>query len=218
MDGRLWRGTRIRRLVLLTNLIVPGYVAFRYPAKLWTLAALGTSLLAARGWDAAWAGERGAKAAAWRLGVLSALSLAFMGAVYLGNGALTQWLETIPADPLFGPFNVAGALNDVHLGLVQTALVCSIGALALMVAAPGTMPSITRWAPPLLLLLTAIDLAVAHRWLVPTVDARLAAAEPDKSDRDEPPGRIYRDAHWLPPVWSRTSSPDRLAEMFRWGP
>jgi hypothetical protein len=202
----------------LMNLLLPGYVAFRYPAKLWTIAALGISLLAARGWDTAWSDD--SKTAASRFRWLAVISACLAVVVLLVRGLLAGWLATAPPDPLFGPLDTSGALNDVLASLLQTGIVCGV-AMCLLVAAqrPGA-----HIAAIVLLLLSAGDLAVAHRWLVPCVDvsawrkmpemAKSALAEATDSSGEMP--RIYRDSHWLPLAWKQEASPNRLTEMFLW--
>lgn len=58
-------------LYWLMNLLLPGYLRFRYPAKLLVLAALAVSVLAAKGWDRTFAGKREERSATacydWRL-------------------------------------------------------------------------------------------------------------------------------------------------------
>ena len=44
-------GDEVGGLYWLMTVVLPGYVYFRYPAKLLVIAALGLSMLAARGWD-----------------------------------------------------------------------------------------------------------------------------------------------------------------------
>ncbi len=163
---------------------------------------------------------RAAKAAASRFCWLAVISACLAVVVLLARGMLAGWLATAPPDPLFGPLDIAGALNDVLAGLLQTGIVCGVAACLLVVAQrrSATIAAIA------LLLLSAGDLAVAHRWLVPCVEVAVwqkmpALAAIGARQASDSPGsmpRIYRDSHWLPSVWEYEVSPDRLTEMFLW--
>ena len=115
--------------------MLPGYVYFRYPAKLLVLTSLAVSLLAARGWDDAW---RPATRGLHRgLLVLASVSAALLVGVLVGWSDIVPRLSTIEPDPLFGPFDADGAWRDVVTGLAQTFLV-SLALLAL--ALPAVRP------------------------------------------------------------------------------
>ena len=51
--GQPWLGPQVGGLYWLMTLLLPGYVLFRYPAKLLIVASLALSLLGALGWDQA---------------------------------------------------------------------------------------------------------------------------------------------------------------------
>ncbi|OHB69229.1 MAG: hypothetical protein A2V70_06345 [Planctomycetes bacterium RBG_13_63_9] len=203
-------------LYWLMTVVLPGYGCFRYPAKLLVVAALGLSLLAARGWDETFA-RRSDRVRRWPvwLGGLSLLGAVTAMAI---RPFWHGWLSGVKPDVLFGPLDTSGAANDLLGALVQTAVLCAVSWWLLR----GTKqaPS-SAWrkvpVPSLLLLLVAVDLAVANRWMVVCAPAdlwkqqpRLAAAIGDHS------GRVVRHPIWMPERWASTSSPDRLTEAMQW--
>lgn len=208
-------GSELGGVYWLMNLMLPGYVCFRYPAKLYTIAALGISLLAARGWDSAFTNATPAARSGLRW--LSIISLGGILFILLFPSPLARLLSHADSDPLFGPLDVRGALDDVLLGLLQTAVVSAVGA-CLLLAKPGRAQTAAAIG---LLLVSAADLAAAHRWLVPTVEAAVFLAEPAVTqqiyveDPTDPMPRIFRDRYSLPADWAKSSSPDRLTEMLQ---
>lgn len=210
-------GPEVGGVYWLMNLLLPGYVAFRYPAKLWTIAALGISMLAARGWDACWSTATTTSILRFRWLAIGGLFCGIL--VFAFRGRIGGWFSAAAADPLFGPLQPTAAMYDLLLGLLQTAAVCEFSA-DLLLAAGGKWS--TRAAIGMLLL-SAADLGLAHRWLVPTVDtaefrrepAWVSALRATESAPNVVP-RVYRSEHWLPPVWSETSSGDRLTKMVHW--
>ena len=222
-------------LYWLANVLLPGYVYFRYPAKLFSIAALGLSLLAAQGWDRAASGD----VARTRRWLLRLAGLSLMGAI-VAVGVRPwwpQWFASVHPDPVFGPLDALGAANDLGLAMLQTA---TVGLLAWWLL--GRLDRGGRWVLPALLLLTVVDLGLANHWMVATAPARdwqtpspLAERIRQDSSRQTPcavsdgtrrlpatlgadalPYRVYRDPFWLPPSWQQRSSADRLAESLRW--
>ena len=153
------------------------------------------------------------------------------------------WLAHAEPNELFGPLDVGGAANDLLRSFVHTTIVS--GLLAWLVTsrlangwhalsegrgrqenqahrcAPGVPPS----AAAALLLLTALDLAVANGWMVACVPQRLwrepprmaaAIAAQEKQRGGEGPFRVFRDPDWLPRTWQASRSPQRLAESVAW--
>jgi hypothetical protein len=128
-----------------------------------------------------------------------------------------------------------GAANDLGLALVQTAAVglaawWLLGRLAtggglsqFSSDENGTIPLRSAWVLPALLLLTAVDLGLANRWMVATAPARdwqtpspLAERIRQHAQGNSSTFRVYRDPFLLPPSWQQRSSADRLAESLRW--
>lgn len=147
---------------------LPGYMNFRYPAKLMVLVALALSLLAARGCDAS-------SQATWRMrmrrncmalllvsamGVLAALiARAYWSSIFL-EPAVHRYLGRLDRD---------GAWWDLLLSFVHGG--AALGGLWWLLG--------PRWAPrprlrgALLVALVCVDLAVAQRGLVRTVPSQV---------------------------------------------
>jgi hypothetical protein len=200
------------------TIVLPGYASFRYPAKLLGVATLGLSLLAARGWDEAIAGDV-AGLRRWLLR-LSAASLA--GAA--GTAAMLpfwhNWLAEVKPSPVFGPFDPGGAAADLIGAFVQAAVISGVAAWLLAIATRQT--SRARWA---MLVLVAVDLAVANGWMVATTPAeawRRAPALAEAIDRHAQrkdrawPFRVFRRPAWSPGAWHKASSPLRLGDAVDW--
>jgi hypothetical protein len=166
----------------LASVLLPGYVYFRYPAKLFSVAALGLSLLAAEGWDRATSGDV-ARTRRWLLG-LAGLSLLGAGVAAGVRPWWPQWLASVRPDPVFGPLDAIGAANDLLLALLQTAagglvawwllgrLATGGGLSQFSSDENGAVPLRSAWVLPTLLLLTVVDLGLANRWMVATAPAR----------------------------------------------
>jgi len=213
-------------LYWLMSVLLPGYIYFRYPAKLLVIAALGLSMLAAVGWDGAFAGpaRRLRQGLVW-LGGISLVGAAVALAV---RPFWHGWLAGVAADMMFGPLDTAGAHNDLLAGFLQTAAVSGLFLWLLRRAAGGA-----RWPVAGALLLVAVDLGAANRWMVACDPAtqwertpKLEAAMRDKMGEDDSasrsslqdcePYRVYRERVWTPPSWRLESSPSRLADAAKW--
>jgi len=233
-------------LYWLMTYVLPGYLQFRYPGKLFTLAALALVMLAARGWDAMATAddqragpERLRRLAAW----LGAITLTGVMAAL----AVRPWWPRFfdagdNASPLFGPWDAIGAINDVTFALAQTAVLCGgVWLLAWKGIRKGISPIIAHDGkkvaktrgdngtyPPLLscavLLITALDLGLANGWLVATVPGELVRrpprlAEAVRAAAGQPgpsPPRIHRQEFWTPGRWQTTASADRWNEIVAW--
>ncbi len=202
----------------LLTVVLPGYASFRYPAKLLVVASLGLSLLAARGWDDAMAGD-GAVSRRWlvRLGVASlagAAGLAGLRPIWSG------WLAGVKPSALFGPFDPGGAAVDVLASLVQAAVVSGVAAWPL-----GAARVRSSWARLAALGLVALDLAAANRWTAALAPAEAWHRTPTLADAVDRhagrkgrarPFRVFRRPAWSPLAWRTAWSPDRLGEALRW--
>jgi len=214
-----WRvGAPVGGLYWLFTVLLPGYISFRYPAKLLVIAALALSMLAVRGWDRALAGpsprmRRG-------LLILGGISLLATLLVLAAFPFRERWLAGVPANVLFGPLDKTGACLDLLFAFVQTAVLCGAGWWLLRRTERGA-----RWTRAAALALVAVDLAVANGWMVVCAPAaewqkrpELAVVIHGEQARrgDDQPYRVFRHPVWLPPSWSRRGSPDRLSEGMRW--
>jgi len=214
-----WRvGAPFGGLYWLLTVLLPGYVSFRYPAKLLVIAALALSMLAVRGWDGAWAGP----SPRMRRGLLCLGGLSLLGT--LGVLAMfplrERWLGQVPANVLFGPLDKTGACLDLLFAFLQTAVLCGAGWWLLRCTQRGA-----RWTQAAALALVAVDLAVANGWMVACAPARqwrkrpeMATVIRDEQARrgDDQPYRVFRHPVWLPPSWSTSGSPDRVTEGMQW--
>jgi hypothetical protein len=206
-------GDEVGGLYWLMTVLLPGYIYFRYPAKLLVVTTLAISILAARGWDSAWE----PRAPRLRFALLSVSIASGAGLLLIATfrAAIVARFQEIPPNPLFGPIDAAGAWRDVAQGLGQAALVSFV-----LVLLAGDR--IRRLAGPYAvasgLIVTVIDLALAQGWLVPYAPASLWRGTPiaiESLPPDVAP-RIYRDHPWQPKAWRESSSPDRLAAAMQW--
>lgn len=205
---------------------LPGFHVFRYPAKLWTWTSFGASLLAAgelqRWLDLATADSidrSPAQVAATRLrGVLAVASLA-CGCVLWSLAAPGGYLvQATPPDALFGALDAPALRSLVLESVLHSLLIC----LAWHVWQRRWLQH-HAWSGWAMVAITAVDLAVAHRGLLPTVPAdtlpALSVFHAERAAADSPsPPRYLRvpAGTWYPAAWSRSSSPERLQACVLW--
>jgi len=207
-------------LYWLMTIVLPGYAYFRYPAKLLVVAALGLSVLAAMGWDRVLAGP----SVRFRRGLLWLGGASFCGAIAalavrpLWHG----WLSDVPPDVLFGPLDTGGAANDLLWALGQTTVLCGLFWWLLRKG-----PSM-RWVPAVALVLVAVDLGVANRWMVASAPSNLweesselgtairREEEKNAASAKKTPARAFRYPIWMRSAWTSCGSPQRLTEAMRW--
>jgi hypothetical protein len=218
LGGLLASLGRIGGIYTLMAGFLPGFGAFRYPAKLTVLAALGACGLAGFGWDRLLAGHsRRALAAS---GGLLALGLLALGLVQIRRGEIIEaWSRAPQATSLAGPLDPEAALADVRQALAHGTAV--FGALIVITAV------IKRGAPQIacimVLLVMTLDLIIANMglvWTVPQADLerpseaarRIRSARPGVTGASTPP-RVFRMPSWYPSRFTTTRSPDRLREL-----
>jgi hypothetical protein len=212
----------------LMNALLPGYAYFRYPAKLLVVAALGLSVLAARGFDRVFGGD--AKRFRRRILCLGALSAGGAVAALAVRPWWAGWMAMADPDVLFGPLDATGAANDLLAAFVQTMVLCGLlwwltgtgrGQSPFSKTTKGTVP----WPVLAAVVVVAVDLGVANRWLIATAPAGIWREEPQlaavidrhaEGNTGPAPVRVYRHPLWLPEPWRETGSPDRLVEAVRW--
>ena len=217
----VWFGQPVGGLYWAMVVLLPGYALFRFPAKCFVVATLGFSLLAAEGLDR----MRHSPPArlprgACGLAVLSALAVAatwWLGPLWAG------WLDQVPPDGLFGPLDVPGSLGDLRQAFGHTAVVSGVVSLLLSVR----HARFRRYLPALLLGLTALELAIAHHWLIPTAPrhwwqqpghaAMAIHQHAPPAEADDLP-RVHRGTRrrWLPAQWSQSVSPERPEQRVAW--
>jgi len=188
--------------------LLPGYVQFRYPVKLFVLTSLALSMLAARGWRTAWTSNRNVfylLAAVPVLSLIAFLALSF--AWHTWQGQLIGWATA----NYQGPFDWDGAWNDSLDGLIHASLLAFVLAGLLWIARRS--PRDRRVLQVAALAVTAIDLAAAQQHLLDFAPAALwskpiefAARHPDFA------ARVYRQASLIPPSFEKTRSEHRYAD------
>ena len=142
--------------------LLPGYVAFRYPSKLWTVAALALSLLAGFGWDTLNGSDSGSAILRNRLRRICGLLL---GVGVVGFSLTLASRLTMVEGQLWGEVRALAAAKDLTQAFAHLAVVS------------GSMLWVFRRKPPsgrpanhrrqfFLLTLLAVDLGVAHSWSI----------------------------------------------------
>ena len=164
-------GPQVGSLYWLWVTLVPSYIYFRYPAKLLSVAALGISQLAARGWDAEIPPAHLPLVRLLKIWGTLCTAVALM--VWLIGPAL--FARVGRGDASLGPFDRLGAYHDLLLAFAQPAAVALAAAWLLQRCRLATdHPLATPDAAAALLLgLVAGDIVCAHRGLVATAPAEL---------------------------------------------
>ena len=205
-------GPYVGGLYWLATIVIPKFVMFRYPAKLFVIASLSLCVLAGLQF----------RPSHWRIRVgLMALPIALLSAL--------AWILTManwsPAampvgggDPLswsilFGPLDWPGARSQVLAAMLQTFIVAS----ALLLLSTRSKWKMSRFAVVMLLV---VELLWANIWLVPQVgvdafESNVPIAKRVQSFQwDEMP---MMTAGWnYPPHFASESSEDRLAQLIYW--
>jgi membrane protein YfhO len=211
-------GSPVGGLYWLMTVLLPGYVYFRYPAKLLTLAAVALSMLTAVGWDRVFA-DPGPR---FRRMVLVFGWVSLAGAL---AAAVLWWFAPVvfrhvAPNIMFGPLDSYGAAADIFRGFGQAAVAAFLLAWIL-----GRAGGKAKWPQAMALVLIVLDLGIANGWMVPTADAQLWQ-EPTKLaeivgraariDGEVAPARVYRQPGWLPREWMETGSSERLEQVLAW--
>jgi len=198
--------------------VMPGFRQFRYPAKLFTFAALGIAALAGLGWDDLCAGRtRRTVAVFFALFVLSSGALA--GVIFQREPILASF-RTLKSPSMFGPFVAVAGHQAIVRSLGQAMIVLGLGLL---------LTNLARRRPWLagsaaLIVMTA-DLAAANARYILTVPQSSFETKPEVlkiiegAERTNPspgPFRIHRLPIWYPLAWVTTPSEDRIIELAAW--
>jgi hypothetical protein len=220
------------------TLCVPGYIQFRYPAKLMVVASLMLACLAGASWQRLQANHL-LRPHRWVVGFAMVTGVALVGS-WIGKVAWERWLVQAPPDAVFGPLQIEAAWGDIQSSLVQSLVVFAVAAW-IFGWGLRKRPDLTPLWGVVLLVVTAIDLVVAHRSLLPTVpisawQAPSVIAETlqrsefgrqslvedslaggQRTDR-ETLVPIYRGSMegWVPSPWWQKSSPERLTQVIDW--
>ena len=187
----------------LVTTILPGFRQFRYPAKLFTLTALGMAALAGLGWDRLCSERlRGAKLLFLVLFLMSCVALVW---VVTERQNILKSFSTIPPSLSFGPIQPAGTYGELVRSLAHAAIVFGAGFVLTVVARRRPLMA----GAAALILMTA-DLAAANARYVMTVPQSLFDTKPEilakieEAENLEPangPYRIHRMPSWNPVGW-----------------
>lgn len=195
-------GPQVGGLYWFMVILLPKYVLFRYPAKLFVIAALAMCVLA--GFSVK------------RIGRISGSRHCF----YVVSGVLltclltlTVWPElrlhnffrSVPPDILFGPIDPSRAATGSLFAVVQIALVCiALGVVIVCLRFPHNQ----YWF--LVSLIAAIDVLVANQWMIADVDSNVFTRDSGRQANSAPSYDSY------PQTWTAVSSENRLEEIVAW--
>ncbi|MDA1050612.1 MAG: hypothetical protein O3C40_09040 [Planctomycetota bacterium] len=198
--------------------LLPGYVYFRFPAKLLVVASLGISMLAARGWDDFV--EAKPRRIANTFAVIAAISLMAAAGFGLCQTSWNRWLADASADRIFGPLDTEAATSCILTAFLHAAVL----GLAYWFLLRATHEHLKQTRGILLLAMTAFELCVANGWMTLSIPGSvwserqfLAEAIVAETDTSVPP-RLFRDssATLLPKAWSEQGDEARLADVVAW--
>jgi hypothetical protein len=231
-------GSQVGGMYWWMNLLLPAYDSFRYPAKLFVVAGLCLCVLAGLNLN----GQKLKKLAPQRtlLG-WAFVAVLLIALILVSNNFLEKLFQRIPSDPLFGPFDIAGAKSGLTLSLLQ--VLGMMGGLTWICRSCRTRselkafkesttawPNVCCW---ILVGLAAIDLSLANSWVLSLVPSEsfknpapatlLASLDPQKivapgeANTSKAPLTIYRPRDLAVPItWEKTSSENRLEEIIQW--
>lgn len=143
---------------------LPGFDAFRYPAKLLTYTAAAMSLLAAFSFDR-WTREADGGIMR-RLGAAAIVSGVLLALVVVARPTLLAWWQSSPLSrqaELFGPLQCDRAWRHLCGAFAQTSAVLVV---VILIARLGRSSRFASCAPAAVLAVVAIDLGLANRWLI----------------------------------------------------
>jgi hypothetical protein len=204
--------------------ILPGYVSFRYPAKLFVVAALSLSVLGGIGFDRIIV-RTVSRRFEVLLYVIAAVALIGFMFVILFAPAARNFFASVYPDPQFGPVDPVGTLAELRIGFLQSFIVSCMAIVGWRLLMRKNAQSSRSVLLQLgFVALTAAEIVCANRGLIETApyaafeQNSLVAATVHQQATPSPmqtPPRVFRGQIWLPPQWSRTSSQQRLAESMQ---
>ena len=231
--GGIKIGPHVGGLYWFMATFLPKYFMFRYPAKLFVIASLMISVLAGLGITNtspkrkrvnSWLLSRSlARASGLYSGVVVA-TVCLLGLIALQIVPVDVWLGRIRPNLFFGPLDVAATTSALHLSFAHALIV--IAALFALMWLVRTLLNAATFLTVLIVLLTAIDVTIANRWLLADVDSNVFEAptkigrqlEQLKTDAPNSIPRIYRsfDVQARNQTWPRETSLNRLEEIVTW--
>lgn len=207
--GELAVGEPFGGLYWLGTLILPNYVYFRYPAKIWIMATLAISLLAAIGLQPMLRAAGIRQRLLRRSSAILAISLALAAFVRFLPIPWHALLQHATPDEPFGPLQIESVAPRLVVSFLHTCLLATVFLVILRYGRKlGRLA--TAWT---LVIVTAVELTAAHHSLVALVPERcLSDQQFVDLDRTNPPTRIVREGIAYP-QWQTAGSPFRLMEV-----
>jgi hypothetical protein len=217
-------GAQVGGLYWIMNMVLPKYFAFRYPAKLFTIAALAIAVLA------------GVNLKLTRLSAIKYLAglvglASLIGYVLLGQLDFKPPFALRP-NVLFGPFDFDGAVSSLNTTLIHTGIVGGILTVVAFVSFRNQNRKSNRQKRGYILMFGIVVLSIletlfANHWLVPQVATSVfespvavqAKLKELKAEHDSvSPLKIYRSLNeaFERRSWQMKGSNDRLAEVVTW--
>jgi hypothetical protein len=198
---------------------VPGFRSFRFPSKALVFPTLGVALLAGLGIG------RVLESPAQRLRVAV---LCFTNVVLASLCLLQPWLQRTLLDhdrgnSVFGPYHAAWAQRHLMMAVVH--FVIAVLVLWLLLLLKDRFGAKGRSAVGVAFLaMLAVDLFVAHQWLMMTdeqeaIDRKpkvLAAIEADAANDPPELYRIHRTRIYTPERWAFYADRSRDLDLTRW--
>jgi hypothetical protein len=217
VDEHLGDGTGSVYSIL--TVLLPGFLSFRYPAKLTILCTAALAALAGLGWDRM-VDRHAGRLCRWAA-ICCGISLSMLALAFLLQRPAIDWLKTrATPDLAFGPPNIALAWTETERALAHGTI--ALAALLAIGAVARKRPGI---AAGLAMMLVTLDLGFANSrlvWTVPQSDFEVpleAARVIEELERKTPsptPYRVYRNPQWSPIPFYSTTTKERLRELTRW--
>jgi hypothetical protein len=204
---------------------LPGYDAFRYPAKWLGPFALGAAIVTATQVDRWMRGSSSDPRGIWITGAGLSVACVVGWFTWLNPSWLIDPGTTKPHDEFWGPLRISSALSEIALSLLHSGFIW-VGILILFWVANRKRLSATTIGSALLMI-TLIDVTVAGSRLVNTVsvvqERQILREFGEPLERTVPRHRAdaASNARWMrtqsdggwPRVWRDTSNPARLMEV-----
>lgn len=200
---------------------LPLYSIFRYPAKLFLITSLCFCVLAGVGLKA----ENRIISFHWGFTfILISIALA----ISLATGSWNDFLNQVPPDGLFGPFDSKGCQQGLLRSLAASIAIISVLILIqTRLLKPRPQSQGHRWMVVAglwsVVLLTSLDLTLANRWMLAEIHSNVMHSKiklpfDDEMNEAGPMVSVYRsrDLFFGPASWIQNASRDRLTEVAFW--
>ena len=178
--------------------LLPGYVNFRYPAKLFLVASLFLCLIAARELQSQ-ANQQNWRRTIICLKAIFCMTIALVVTLWLSSIPISSWFDKLSFQVAseFGPFDRASAWSNMIWALMHTTLV-SVVALTIFNQSPSR-----KILFALLGIILVADLSMSNRRLIVTARSSLwnRTRLLEKTVHDENPTSLSRVFRTEPMVW-----------------